>query len=116
MPRLKRLQGEYRVTDADVTLRIVVGQGQIGTSLVRLDDKDVASGAIAMLVIGAGPALVGRRLRVATTVTDVQRLTNRTSVRYVLSGGPEPAVFDTTADVEEEGGSIHYTARFDFVG
>jgi len=115
MPRTKRVQGEYRVGDGDVTLRITVGDGQIGTSLVRLDDQDVASGAIAMLVVGSGPALVGRRLRVATTVTDVQRLTNRTSMRYLLSGGPDDATFDAAAEVEEEGGSIHYAARFDFI-
>jgi hypothetical protein len=115
MPQLKRVQGEYRVGHADVTLRIVVGEGQIGTSLVRLDDRDIASGAIAMVRIGAGSELAGRRLRVATTVTDVQRLTNRTSVRYVLSGGPEDATFDAAAKVDEDGGSIHYAARFDFV-
>jgi hypothetical protein len=115
MPRVKRLQGQYRVGDGDVTLRIAVGDGQIGTSLVRLDDKELASGSLGMLLLGPGPALVGRRLRVATTVTDVQRLTNRTSVRYALSGGAEEARFDARADVAEEGGTVHYMARFDFV-
>lgn len=115
MPRIARVQGEYQVGDGDVTLRIAVGEGQLGTSLVRLDGKELASGSLGMLLLGPGPALAGRRIRVATTVTDVQRLTNRTSVRYVLSGGPEEAAFDAKAEVEKEGDTVHYTARFDFV-
>jgi hypothetical protein len=115
MPKLKRVHGEYQVGDGDVTLRIAVGDGQLGTSLVRLDDRDLASGSLGMLLLGPGGALAGRRLRIATTVTDVQRLTNRTSVRYTLSGGPEEARFDAAAEVEHEGDSVHYSARFDFV-
>jgi hypothetical protein len=99
-----------------VTLRLLMGEGQLGTSLVRLGDRDLASGAIAMVLVGKGPEVAGQQLRVATTVTDVQRFTNRTSVRYLLTGGTEEAEFEASGDVDSEGGSIHYVAKFDLTG
>jgi hypothetical protein len=113
MAKIKRLKHTYRVGAGEVTLRLIVGEGQVGTSLVRLGERDLASGAVAMVFVGTGPEVAGQQLSVATTVTDVQRFTNRTSVRYLLSGGPEDAAFEASADVDAEGGSIHYVARFD---
>jgi hypothetical protein len=113
MAKIKRLNRQYQVGQGDLTLRLQVGEGQFGTSLVRLGDRDLASGAVAMVLIGAGPDVAGQKLLVATTVTDVQRFTNRTSVRYVLTGGPQDAEFEAAAQVDEEGGSVHFRAQFD---
>ena len=110
----KRLNRRYQIGTGEVTLRIVVGEGQFGNSLVEIDDVEVASGAVAMVRLGAGGDLVGKVARVVTTVTDVQRSTNRTSMRYVLSGGPEEETFEETADVETDGGSVQYVVRFRF--
>lgn len=115
MAKIKRVRGTYAVGAGEVTLRIVVGEGQFGTSLVRLDTVDLASGTVAMVRIGAAPEIVGKQIAVSTTVTDVQRFTNRTAVQYVLSGGPEQSEFRASGEVDEEGGSIHYVARFDLV-
>ncbi len=114
MPITKRLTRRYQVARDDVTLRIIVGDGQIGTSLVKVDGVELASGHVAMVRLGAGNALKGATARVITTVTDVQRGTNHTSIRYVLSGGVDEATFDTDADVPRDGGSVQYIARFRF--
>lgn len=111
---IRRLNRTYTVRKAPVILRIVVGDGQFGSSVVRLDGEEIASGAIAMLLVGDGAGLRGSKVAVATTVTDVQRNTNRTSMTYELSGGPTTDVHPVDANVDQDGGSVLYVARFTF--
>lgn len=111
---IRRLNRTYAVGRAPVVLRIVVGGGQFGSSVIRLDGQEIASGAIAMLLIGDGNDVRGSKLAVATTVTDVQRGTNRTSVTYELSGGPAADTHPLNADVDRDGGSVLYLAKFTF--
>ncbi len=114
MTKTRRLSRRYQVDNGDVSVRIIVGEGQVGTSLVEVDGIEIASGGLARVRLGSGEELPGKTARVITTVTDVQRATNRTSVRYVLEGGSEQAIFDKEAEVENEGGSVQYIARFRF--
>ena len=110
----RRLNRTYTVRKAPVILRIVIGDGQFGSSVVRLDGQEIASGAIAMLLLGDGAGLRGSKATVATTVTDVQRGTNRTSVTFELSGGLTTDVHPVNADADRDGGSVLYVARFTF--
>lgn len=107
------LQTDYQVGTGDVSLTITIGDGQIGSSLVRLGDKELASGEVKKQKIGAGSSLKGKTLFVKTVVADVNDQTNRTSVRYELKGGKVDRAFDLDASVEEEGGSVIYRATFE---
>lgn len=106
---------DYALANGEVTLRVVVGDGQLGSSLVSVDKTQIASGAIAFLTVGTGPSLVGKSLRVVTTVTDVQRMTNRTSVLYLLRGGKADRDLPLEETVDEEGDSVHYVVTFKLV-
>lgn len=111
---IRRISRSYTVGSGPVRLRIAVGDGQFGSSVVKLDSDEIASGVLAMLLIGQGSDLRGSKLAVATTVTDVQRASNRTSVTYELSGGPSTDAHPMDADVEKDGGSVLYVAKFEF--
>lgn len=109
---IRRLNRSYTVSTGPVELRIVVGHGQLGSSVVKLDGVEIASGMLGMLKLGKGRDLKGSKLAVSTTVTDVQRSSNRTSVTYVLSGGSSTETYPLSADVETDGGSVLYIGRF----
>jgi len=113
--RTRRLKESYEVGNGPVVLRIIIGEGQFGSSVVNLGTEEIASGGVAMLRVGDGPSLAGQRLKVASTVTDVQRSTNRTSITFELDGGPVPSSHELNREVDKEGGSVLYIATFDFV-
>lgn len=92
MPRKAIAHEEkYVVVDAPVTLTVVVGERQYGSSLVFLDDEMIANGDIRNLTLGRGPALAGRTAAVYTLVTDVRSGTDEMSVTWSLAGGAERA-------------------------
>jgi hypothetical protein len=113
MPLLiRRLNRTYTVGRDPVVLRTIVGDGQFGSSVVALDGVEIASGAIAMLQIGPGKDVKGKTLSVKTTVTDVMRSSNHTSMTYELSGGPSTDTHPAEAEVRKDGDSVLYLARF----
>ena len=111
--RVELEREDFSVGSGPVTLRIVIGDAQLGTSLVLLDGEEIASGSIALLRLPAPADLVGKRLTIVTTVTDVQRMTNRTSVTYVLTGGAGDWEYRSAESVDEENASVVYKATFD---
>lgn len=108
-----RLETTYEVGDGDVSLAVIIGDGQIGTSIVRLDQKEIARGDFEGRPIGAGAELAGKELLIKTVVTDVNESTDHTSVTYMLSGGPREQRFSLHAMVPNAGESIIYRAFFD---
>jgi hypothetical protein len=109
---IRRIKRSYTVGSDFVELRVVVGDGQFGSTVIKLDGVEIASGILGMLKLGKGKDVRGSKLAVATTVTDVQRSSNRTSVTYELSGGPSTDVHLMDAEVENDGGSVLYIGRF----
>jgi hypothetical protein len=103
---------DYRVGAGNITLSITVGEGQVGGSVVRLGDQDVAIGDVKRVTIGPGPSVKGKELFVKSVVTDVDRKADRTSVRYELKGGREDRVFQLEATVNKKGGAAVYRATF----
>lgn len=108
-----KLQTDYEVDTGDVTLTIIIGDGQIGTSLVRLDGKELAIGDVTELKLGKGSSLAGKELFIKTVVADVNDKTNNTSVSYQLKGGVSDREFHLDGSVNEEGGSVIYRAAFE---
>jgi hypothetical protein len=105
------LNTTYHVDDGVVTLTIVIGDGQLGSSRVSLDDTIIGQGdAIENLRLGEGSGLDGKTLAVKSVVTDVNDQTNHTSITYSLRGGAAPADYELDATVAEEGDSVIYRA------
>jgi hypothetical protein len=110
------IQTDYHVADKEVKISVVIGEAQIGSSLVMLDEKEKAKGEkIVDCSLGNGPDLKGKTLLVKTTVNDVSDKTNLTSVTYQLKGGKEDANYLLDATVANEGDSMLYRATFKMV-
>ena len=68
--------------DDTVSLSIVIGNAQIGSSAVKFKFSSVilAKGEIKDLAIGKGRDIIGKILRIATRVLDANPATNKVSV------------------------------------
>lgn len=110
-----KLNTAYQVAKNDVKLTIVIGEGQVGVSLVMLDNKQIEkSEAGNFYNVGAGPDIAGSVLLVISEVQDTNPNINRTSISYILDGGKvEKPPYKLNADVGEEGKSITYRAEFE---
>jgi hypothetical protein len=110
---LIRLRDSYLTADGDVKLTVTIGEGQRGFVEVLLNGAVLGSGSgITDLTIGAGPIVAGTRLRVTSTVTDTNEMTNRTSVTYELEGGARPQSWVSDHTLDADGGSVDYDASF----
>ena len=109
------LIADYEVEDKPVQLSIVIGDAQVGVSVVKLGNKLLASGEIKNLALGGGPQLRGKALFVKSAVTDVNDSTNHTSLTYRFRCGAQQREFLSSATVDEEGGSVIYRTKFNLV-
>ena len=109
------LVADYEVADAMVELTVLVGDAQIGTSIIKLASTPLGDGVIADLPIGVGSEIRGKKLFVKSIVTDVNDSTNNTSITYQLKGGRLDQEFSSAGTVDENGDSIVYRARFNLV-
>jgi hypothetical protein len=113
---VKDLHEEYQVVDQqNVSLNIWFGGAQIGVSIVFLEDTELGRGDIVNLKVGSGEKIRGKMLKIKSVVTDVNDLSNHTSITYSLSGGAENQSFLSQAVVAEHGNSIVYRAIFTLV-
>jgi hypothetical protein len=76
----------YAAAAGPVTLRIVVGEGQMGSSAVGVGDDDVEP-QDGVYALGDGDALAGKTGFAATSVSLTNPASRRTSVTYTLAGG-----------------------------
>jgi hypothetical protein len=109
------METDYKVATDSVTLSIIVGDAQIGSSLVLRDGVELGRGEINGLTIGKGPEINGKTLSIKSVVTDVNDATNQTSVTYALSGGIVEQRLSQTATVDDEGDSVIYRATIHLV-
>ena len=106
---------DYEVATRIVRLGVIIGDAQIGASIVKLESAEIAKGEIDNVPVGKGPAIEGKRLFIKTVVTDVNDATNSTSVTYRLTGGTGDWDYTVTENVDQNGDSIVYRAKFTFV-
>lgn len=104
----------YQVGSDDVSLRLVIGEKQFGSSLVRLDGTELTAGATKKYKVGKGSDLAGSRLTIKSVVTDTNDLINRTSITIHLEGGTAPATHTLSVEVDENGDSAIYRAEVNF--
>ena len=116
MPRKPiAVEDEYEVADGPVTLSVLVGDRQYGSSMVFLDDELLTNGDIDEIPIGSGPDLKGRSVSVYTVVTDVRNKKTDMSVTWVLSGGEKRLTVEREATTSKGFGSQMFKAVFEFV-
>ena len=107
-----RLNEAYQVDKANVKVTVRVGDGQKGYTVVYIGSEEKTAGSSIEHDLGPGEDLEGKELRVSTTVTDTNKSTNRTSVTYVLQGGPKKETFVLTYEVKKEKDQVDYYAKF----
>lgn len=108
------LKKSYQVLTEKVKMSVVIGDGQIGSSVIRLENQLLRMGDINDLEIGNGNDLIGKKLTVKSIVADVNDQTNYTSITYKLSGGKEEGNFKLEENVTNDGDSIIYRAEINF--
>jgi hypothetical protein len=109
------LRADYEVDDKDVKMTILIGNAQIGSSIVKLDNTEKGRGDITGLLIGSGSKIKGKSLKTKSVVTDVNDQTNKTVITYRLTGGKRTQEFTSSGTVEQNGSSIIYRSLFRLV-
>ncbi|QDU66396.1 hypothetical protein [Engelhardtia mirabilis] len=110
------LEADYQLGAEPVLLTVTIGNGQFGTSLVRLNSAEKCRGDIGDLELGKPGSLKGKKVRVKSVVTDVRDETNRLTVTYKLAGGAQDQTFVSTGVVENDGDSMLFRAIFNLKG
>jgi hypothetical protein len=107
--------GTYTVGKGEVFLTVSIGDAQIGGSAVLIGGKTIGRNQIEELSLGDGAGLKGKSVKIKTTVADVNDKSNRTSVTYKFSGGPNPLNTEITSEVDNDGDSMVFNAKFNIV-
>jgi hypothetical protein len=103
---------DYETGDAPIRLTVVVGERQIGTSVVFIDDKAIANGDIEGLRLGEGKSLRGETLTVYTLVTDIRDNSDEMAVTWILDGGDHRTSATETGTVSKHFGSQMFKGVF----
>lgn len=98
--------------DGDVTITVVIGEGQIGGGSLKLDGTIVKKTPAEDHSLGSGSNLKGKILLAKTIVSDENPNTNKTSVSYLFKQGQKEQKFVAKAEVENDGDVIGYWAKF----
>ena len=110
---LIRLRDSYLTGTGPVHLDVTIGDGQRAYVEVSINGTVLDSGSqITQRLLGGGPELAGKRLRVTSTVTDTNPSTNHTAVTYVLRHGQSEKRWVSDHTVDVEGGTVDYDAIF----
>jgi hypothetical protein len=109
------LSTEYVVGDGPITLSVVIGNKQLGASLVKVGTREVARGDVTGLNLGKGVALKGQRAVIKAIVTDINDQTDLTTYHLELLGGLADARHDLSMMVDQPGDSVVYRVHVDFV-
>lgn len=110
-----KLNTTYPVSAKKVRLSIVIGDGNLGTTVVMLEEDILGIGTITDLELGKGSTLKGKALRTKTVVTDFNDKTQDLSVTYNMEGGEHPFSFTLNATTESVGASENFYAEIQFV-
>ncbi|MEW5925778.1 MAG: hypothetical protein AB1746_17495 [Candidatus Zixiibacteriota bacterium] len=109
----------YRVKpSSEIKLVITIGHGQDSFSTVYLEGDKIVSEkrrSFEVVLPVPGKDLKGKMLFCSTTVIDIVKETNLTSVAYELSGGKQDFKQSLEESVDKEHGVKHYVATFLFI-
>jgi len=103
------------VAGQKVFLTVMIGDADVGGSVVELDGDRILKGDVDNQDLGDGNGLKGKKLRIKTVVVDVNPHTNNTSVTYSLKGGARPKEWPLSEPVSNEGDAMKYDGEISFV-
>lgn len=109
------LMTSIKAGEAEVSLDVILGDAQLGSSAVKLGDQLIAKGERISCNLGHGSTLVGRVLTTKSNVTDVNNSTNKTSVEYIFHGSNGTQTFLSKSEVDQNGDAIVYRSAFTFI-
>ena len=107
----------YAVNDNDqVVIDVLVGDAQPGGSTVLLGTTQLAMGgdALTNVPIGKGSDIRGKKLVVATEVTDKSPDTDRTSTQITVKGGAAPKNISQSQLASKKGEIVSYVTVISF--
>lgn len=106
------IEARYAVEDdADVTVTVTIGSGQFGSIAVRLNNAKIAGGEGKLHVrLGQGRDVRRTTVEILSVVNDVNPMTNRTEVKYVLTGGAVRTLHSEHTATRDFGVVLHYAA------
>jgi predicted ABC-class ATPase len=107
---------DYIVANGPVRLSVIVGERQFGSSMVFIDDDQVANGIVEELVLGDGDKLEGSKCVIYTLVTDIRDNTDEMSVTWIIAGGSHRVTATATGSPAKKFGSQMFKAIFRFQG
>jgi hypothetical protein len=98
-----------------VFLTIIIGNAQIGASLLKFVDDTtlIAKGTIQMMLLGKGETLNGKTLNVITNVLDTNPSTNKMVVIHEFKNA-SPDSLEYEDEVAAEGDILSLTRSFTF--
>ncbi len=109
----------YQVSDnIPIYISVLIGNANVGSTVLYYKDEMIGgdTGHIEKLQVGnENESLKFNLLKCTTKVKDVNPLTNKTYVTYLLEGGVKDEQFEFTIDVKQEGGFAVYSVTFVFV-
>lgn len=109
----------YQVSDnIPVYISVIIGNANLGSTVIYYKDEMIGgdTGQIDRLPVGnENEPLKFNLLKCTTKVKDINPLTNKTYVTYLLEGGQKDEQFEFNIDVKQEGGYAVYSVTFVFV-
>lgn len=102
----------YAVGTGPVTLTVVIGGGQLGTTGVRVDGAFLQPGRDGVYALGRGAALAGKTVEVVSAVNQTNASSPRMFVTYELAGGPAPLTLEQEDAATQPGQMIFFEATF----
>lgn len=95
-----------------VKLALTIGEGQFGTSRVRLAGTEIGTASGPMSVtVGKRDEIKSKELFIRSVVNDVNSATNRMSVTYRLSGGTKAQKTVVPGKVEKDNDLLVFETR-----
>ena len=107
----------YAVSDNDqVVVDVLVGDAQPGGSTVFLGTVQLITGGVTLtnVPIGKGSDIRGKKLVVATEVTDKSPDTDRTSTQITVKGGAAPKTIGQAQVAAKKGEIVSYVTVISF--
>ncbi|HEX8391911.1 MAG TPA: hypothetical protein VF665_06065 [Longimicrobium sp.] len=107
----------YPVSEGQpVRVRAIVGAGMAGGTSISYKGQVQEVGTDGSATVGApGGNLRHSVIHCITTVKDINPASDKTVVTYILSGGPDEAMFSYELDVNTSGGYARYLIDFALV-
>ncbi|MGJ3234364.1 hypothetical protein [Marivirga sp.] len=96
----------YSVGSGVVNLRLVIGEGQLGTATGLLDSNLLFIGSLIDMSIGHSDIIKGKKLYIDSSIKDVRPDTDETIVTIELTDDANSQTITSEGKAEQNGGTV----------